>query len=101
MASLTNSGSIRWKTYLETTNEGAALIVDEAGDFMMLNKNCFIINILNSSDGADAGRIRTLSLCNSKNTDVFGSSIDVNFDKNILISGSRGGSFYVALKSSQ
>jgi hypothetical protein len=101
MASLTNSGSVRWKMYLEDTNEGAALIVDEAGDFMMLNKNCFIINILNSSDGADAGRIRTLSLCDSKNTNVFGSAIDINFDKNILISGTRGGSFYLALKSSQ
>ena len=65
----------------------------------MLNKNCFIINILNPEDGTDAGRIRTLSLCSSESTDAMGSDLDINYDKYIVIAGSRGGSFYLAMKS--
>jgi hypothetical protein len=101
MASLTNSGTVRWKRYLENSNEGSAFAFNDSGDLMMLNKNCFIINILNPEDGGDAGRIMTLSLCDSYNTDALGTGIDINYDKNILISGTRGGSFYLALKSSQ
>ncbi|TAL60713.1 MAG: hypothetical protein EPN88_15560 [Bacteroidetes bacterium] len=101
LASLTNSGSVRWKKYLENSNEGSALAFDAAGNLVMLNKNCFIMNIFNPADGTDAGRIMTLSLCDSYNTDAIGLGLDVNYDKNILISGTRGGSFYLALKSSQ
>jgi hypothetical protein len=100
-ASLTNTGSILWKRYLENSNSGSSLIFNEAGDLMMLNRNCFIVNILNSSDGSDAGRIRTFSLCDSYNTDALGSDMGINFDKNILICGSLGGSFYLALKAAQ
>ena len=67
----------------------------------MLNKNCFIVNIANPSDGSDAGRIQMLGVCNSDNTDVFGFDFGINFDKNILVAGSMGGSFYLALKSYQ
>jgi hypothetical protein len=101
LASLSNNGTIRWKKYLEGSNKGSALIFGTSGNLMMLNKNCFIINITNPSDGTDAGRIQLLSVCNSENTDAFGSDIGINFDKNLLVAGSIGGSFYLALKSSQ
>lgn len=101
MASLSNTGTIRWKKYLENSNTGSALILNDAGDMMMLNKNCFIINILSTSDGLDAGKIRMFSLCDSNNTDALGSDLCINYDKNILVAGTRGGSFYLALKSSQ
>jgi hypothetical protein len=101
LVSLTNTGSIRWKKYFENSNTGVALIFDDAGDIMMLNMNCFIINIVNPVDGTDAGRIRMFSLCDSYNTDALGADLDINYDKNILVAGSRGGSFYLALKSSQ
>jgi|WetSurMetagenome_2_1015567.scaffolds.fasta_scaffold03965_9 hypothetical protein len=101
VTSLTNSGTIIWKRYLENSNEGSALMFNSAGDLVMLNKNCFIINILNPADGVDAGLIRTLSLCDSYSSDAFGWDMDSDQDKNILISGKRGGSFYLALKSSQ
>ncbi len=101
IASLTNSGSVRWKRYLENSNEGAAFIYNDAGEILMLNKNCFIINILDPSDGADAGRIRTLGLCDSYNSNALGTGLIINYDKNLLISGAYGGSFYIALKSAQ
>jgi hypothetical protein len=104
LVSLTNAGVIGWngkKKYLESSNSGSSLIFNGAGDLVMLNKNCFIINILSKTDGSDAGRISMLSLCDSYNTDAIGSDIDINYDKNILVAGSRGGSFYLALKSTQ
>lgn len=101
LASLSINGTIRWKKYLEASNKGSSLVFATSGNLMMLNRNCFIINITNPSDGSDAGRIQMLSVCNSDNTDAFGSDIGINFDKNILVAGSMGGSFYLALKSSQ
>ena len=101
LASLTNTGSIRWKKYLENSNSGSALIFDNNENLMMLNMNCFIINILSLLDGSDAGRIRMFSLCDSYNTDALGADMDITYDKNILVAGTRGGNFYLALKSSQ
>jgi hypothetical protein len=99
LASLTSAGSVRWKKYLENSNSGTALIFDDLGDLMMLNKNCFIINIANSDDGSEAGRIRVFDVCDSYNTDAFGSDIGINYDENIIVAGKRGGNFYLALKS--
>ncbi len=101
LASLSNNGIIRWKKYLEGSNKGSALIFDSSGNLIMLNRNCFIINITNPSNGSNAGRSQLLSVCNSDNTEAFGSDIRINFDKNILVAGSMGGSFYLALKSAQ
>jgi hypothetical protein len=99
--SVSVNGSLNWKRYLESTNDGSALVFNSANDIMLLNKNCFIINIINTADGTDAGRIKTFGLCVSGSTDAFGMDMDINYDKNILMSGSRGGSFYLALKASQ
>jgi hypothetical protein len=99
LASLNPAGSVIWKRYLEKSNEGSSLILDGTTNLMMLNKNCFILNILNPVDGTDAGRIRTLSLCSSENTDALGSDMDISYDKYLMIAGSRGGSFYLAMKS--
>jgi hypothetical protein len=101
LVSLNNTGSIRWKKYLENSNAGAALVLNDFGNLMMLNKNCFIINIVNPDDGSDAGRMRMFSICDSYNTDALGTDIDINYDKNILVAGTRGDNFYLALKSSQ
>ncbi|MDO9580745.1 MAG: hypothetical protein Q7J06_09315 [Bacteroidales bacterium] len=92
---------VRWKKYLENSNSGSAIVFDEMENLMMLNRNCFIINLANPGDGTEAGRIRMLSLCDSYNTDAFGSGIVINYDENILVAGTRGGNFYLALKSSQ
>lgn len=99
LASLSGSGTLRWKNYLELTNSGTSLLFDD-DLLLMLNMNCFIINMINPDDGSDAGMIRMFSACNSKNTDAFGYDMDINYDGNILVSGTRGGNFYLALKSS-
>jgi hypothetical protein len=98
LVSLTGDGTINWKKYLESSNYGTAVVFN-SGDLLMLNRNCFIVNIVNPADGSDAGRIQMFSLCDSYHTDALGTDMEINFDKNILVSGARGGSFYLALKS--
>jgi hypothetical protein len=99
IASLSNSGKLRWKKYTEISNLASSLFFDGSGNLMMMNKNCFIINTMNPADGTETGRIQMLSVCISKNTDALGSDFGINYENNILIAGSLGGSFYLALKS--
>jgi len=101
VTSLTGTGDVNWKKYLENANTGRDLLINDAGDVAMLNRNCCIIRYLNASDGADAGILRLLGQCNSKDTDVLGSSFKLSYDKNLLVAGSRGGNFFIALKASQ
>ncbi len=101
LASLANNGSVRWKRYLENSNMGTAIIFDINEDLMMLNRNCYIVNVAHPEDGTDAGRIRMFGLCDPYNSDALGSGIGINHDDNILVAGSMGGNFYLALKSSQ
>jgi hypothetical protein len=99
VASLSGSGTTRWKDYLEFTNRGSALLFRN-DVLMMLNMNCFIVSMINTDDGSDAGMIRMFSVCNSKNTDAFGYDFDINYEGNLLVSGMKGDSFYLALKAS-
>ncbi len=101
MTSLTGNGTIRWSKYLEKSNSGSAVMIDDNNNLLMLNRNCFIINFLETTSGADAGRIRTFELCDSYNTDALSCGMAISFDKNYLLAGTRGGSFYLALKQGQ
>lgn len=101
LSSLTSSGTVRWKKYLEYTNSGAAMVFDNSNNLLMLNKNCYIINRLFTDSGDDAGTIKSFNVCVSQHTDAFGNDIALNYDSNILLAGSLGGNFYIALKSSQ
>ena len=96
--SLTNNGSIIWKKYLEDTNSGSSVIIDGNGHVLMLNHNCFIINILNPNDGSSVGTVRTFGVCDSKNTDAFAQDFDINYDGNLVVAGSNGGGFYIGMK---
>jgi len=96
--SLTNSGSVRWKKYLENSNSGPSVIIDGTGQVLMLNHNCFIINILSPIDGSSTGIIRAFDACDSKNTDAFGNDFDINYDGNLIMAGLKGGGFYLILK---
>ncbi len=87
------------KCYLEYANSGASVINDGAGQFMVLNKNCLIVNIMDQNMKVK-GIIRTFSSCDAKSTDAFGYSLDITGDGNIIMAGSKGNSFYMALKSS-
>jgi hypothetical protein len=95
---LTNNGIVSWKKYLEFTNSGSSVMLNEKGEVLMLNHNCFIIDILNSDDGSLSGTIRTFDVCDSNNTDAYGQDFDINYDGNIILAGSNGGVFYLAMK---
>jgi hypothetical protein len=101
LASLTLAGSVKWKTYLENSNSGTSLMFNDIDNIMMLNRNCFVISVLNLADGTDAGTKRMFSVCASDNTDAFGSDFDLNYDRNILLAGKLGGNFYLALKAAR
>jgi hypothetical protein len=90
--------SIR-KEYLEYANSGTFLIKDGTGQYLVLNSRCNIINILDQ-DFKPASVIRTYSSCDSQATDIFGYSIALDPSGNIIIAGTKGGGYYLALKSS-
>lgn len=98
-AFLRSNGIVRWKKYLEYANSGSAVILDDSEMPMILNSSCFIINILNPADSSYLGIIRTYNVCDPNNTDAFGFSLDMNLDGNILMAGSKGGGYYLAVKS--
>jgi len=101
LASLTGNGTVSWKKYLEYYNSGSEMTFDNSGNLLMLNSNCYIINRIVTANGDDAGIIKSFSVCNSQSTDAFGNDIALNYDSNILLAGSLGGNFFLALKSSQ
>ena len=100
MASLSTSGKLGWKKYFENSNSGSALISNDSDVLFMLNKNCFIISVLDPYSGTVKDPIRMFNECNSYNTDAFGTDIDIFYDRNILVAGSTGGNFYLAIKPS-
>lgn len=100
LASLTKTGIIGKKKYLENSNSGSHLISINSDRIMMLNRNCFIIDNIDPVNGYNAEIIRVFSVCNSYTTDSYGSDLDINYDGNLLVSGSKGGNFYLALKTS-
>ncbi len=99
LVSLSSSGSVNWKKYFEKSNAGTALIFDENRLLMMLNRNCFIVSLANTDDGSEAGRLRIFDVCDPVNTDALGADFDLTYEGNILMAGSLGGYYYLALKS--
>ncbi len=93
------SGIITWKNYLEYANEGSSVIIDDSGQPVILNRNCMIINSINKEDGSVSEIIRTYRECDSQNTDAFGYYMDFDYEGNLVIAGSKGGRFYLVLKS--
>jgi hypothetical protein len=100
LCSLSGTGEINWKKYLENSNTGSSVIMNNS-EVIVLNSNCFIFRKANPADGSDSGIIRMFNECDSYTTDAFGSDMNFNYDGNFLAAGSLGGNFYLALKSSQ
>ena len=102
VVSLDKNGNIRenWKKYPEESNQGTALLFDETGNILVLNRNCFIVNVLGPDDGTDIDRIRMFNLCSPDDTDAFGKDFALS-GSNILVAGSLGGNFFVSLKSTE
>ncbi len=102
-ASVNSSGNILWKKYLEDSNSGSALLISDKDVLMVLDRNCFLVDLITNYNSADnvtvEGLVRMYSVCDSYNTDAFASAFDLYYDGNILAAGSMGGNFYLALKS--
>ena len=93
------SGTTTWKDYLEYANEGSFVITDDPGQPIVLNRNCLIINSINKEDGSVSEIIRTFKECDSQNTDAYGYCMDFDYQGNLVIAGSKGGRFYMVMKS--
>jgi len=96
---LGNSGTVVWKKYLESSNSGSSVAIDKTGQLLILNRNCFRINVLNISDGTETGVIRTFNACDANKTNAFGACLDINYDGNLIIAGSKSTGFYLVMKS--
>jgi outer membrane protein assembly factor BamB len=101
VASITDAGSLKWKKYPENSNTGTGLLLNSAGELTLLNINCFIVNLLDPVEGEDGGRIRMFDVCDPYNTDALASDFDVDFNNDLILAGSIGGSFYLAVKPLQ
>jgi hypothetical protein len=103
-ASLSSTGSIIWKKYLEDSNSGSAMLIDNSDILMTLSRDCFIIDKTKYDEAKDSvaseGIIRWFTACDPYNTDAFGSSFDIDPEGNIIAAGSMAGKFYLAVKSS-
>jgi hypothetical protein len=101
IASVSDAGSLNWKKYPESSNSGTGLLINSAGEVVLLNVNCFIVNLLDNERGDDAGRIRMFDVCDPYNTDAIASDFDIDSNNDFVLAGSLGGSFYLAVKANQ
>ncbi len=101
LASVSRTGEVNWKKYMENSNAGSSVIINGSEEVFMLNRNCLIVRRTSSGDGTDTGIVRMYIECDSYTTDAFGYDMNLDQDGNILAAGSLGGNFYLALKSSQ
>jgi hypothetical protein len=103
-ASLSSTGSITWKKYLEDSNSGSAMLINNSDILMTLSRDCFIIDKTRYDEVKDSvdseGLIRWFGDCDPYNTDALGSCFDIDPEGNIIAAGSMAGKFYLAVKSS-
>ncbi|MBP8959131.1 MAG: hypothetical protein KBG40_01745 [Bacteroidales bacterium] len=98
-ASVSNTGEIRWKKYLEYSNESSSLFADENDKLYVLNSRCLIVNILNSYDGTITGIIRTYSACDPSRDNAYGNCMIMGYSNELVIGGSKNNLFYIVIKS--
>jgi len=103
IAALNASGLLAWKKYMEIYNAGSRFRINDEGTMMLMNRNCFLINLLSNfgSDSAPdiSGLLRLFDGCDSKNTDAAGNDFYIDHEGNITACGSLGGNFYISVKS--
>ncbi len=101
ISAVSSTGTVRWTSYPESSNEGAAVRLDDNGVIHLLNKNCFIVNRLNDNQtsATDAGSIKVYAVCDSYDTGALADYFTINYDGNLLLAGSQSGSYFIALKN--
>ena len=98
-ASLSDAGALLWKSYLEVSNYGQAVLMSD-GNVTILNRNCQIINFLDPVDGLQNGRKRLFDACDSYNTGVKGWSMTEDYSGRYLVAGERSGKLYLVYADS-
>jgi hypothetical protein len=102
-ASVSSTGDVNWKQYLEGSNSGYAMLINDSDILMILEKNCFIIALISNYKDKNSialdGFFRWFTACDPYDTDAFGSDFDIDRSRNTIAGGSMGGNFYLAIKS--
>ena len=101
IASISDAGSLNWKKYPENSNSGTAILLNDGGEVVLLNTNCFIVNVLDPSRGDDGGRMRMYDVCDPYNTDALASDFVLTSANEYILAGSLGGRFYLAVRAAQ
>lgn len=101
VASVSDAGNVNWKKYPENSNSGTALLLNSGGEVVLLNKNCFIVNVLDAARGDDGGRLRMFDVCDPYSTDAIASDFDITRNNEFIMAGSLGGKFYLGVRPSQ
>jgi len=99
VASVTSSGVIRWKKYLEYKNEASSLVFDDKTQLFVLNKNCLIINLINKDDGSISGILRTFAACDVSFDKASGNDIMPAYGNSIVTAGTKNDMFYIVARS--
>jgi hypothetical protein len=99
LAALNTSGTVLWKKYLEYFNTGSSVATDQEGSPVALNKYCFVINRVDASDWSSISVLRPFSACDPQSTDASGEVLNISTQGDYALGGTRGGNFYLALKS--
>jgi len=94
-----SNGDEIWKKYRENSNSGVDILQNGDATLMALNRNCFVVSLADPADGTDLGKIRMFDGCDSYSSTAFGTSCAMDYGGNLLLGGSKGGDFFVALKA--
>ena len=90
-----NTGS---KTYLENSNIGVDIVFDDFERVHLLNKNCFLVDIIGMLSDDDLTLFRTFEVCDPYQTGALAAAFDLTDDGNYLMCGSRSGKVYYSLR---
>ncbi len=102
LSALGSDGDVKIKKYLESSNCGVDIGFDEFDRVHMLNRNCFIINIINNISAQleemDETLIRTFAVCDPYATDSFASAVKITEGGDYVLCGSQSGKVYYSLR---
>lgn len=102
LASLGPDGTVKMKKYLESSNCGVDIGFDGFDRAHILNRNCFIINIINNIsaqlEDMDETLIRVFAVCDSYATDSYGSAMKITAGGDYILCGSQAGRVYYSLR---
>lgn len=102
MSVLYSYGDVKVKKYLENSNCGMDIVFDGFDRAHILNRNCFIINIINNisaqDETMDETLIRTFAVCDPYATDYYASAMKINDAGDYVLCGSQAGKVYYALR---